>query len=316
MRHARPPLSDERYLAGDASYRRYARARTPEGNTVILVRYPRDRPGEFRRDLEVRRWLAEKGLRVPDLLWVDAEEREAVLEDFGPHDAARVLAALGPEERLVQVLDLVRPLEVLSRLDPAELPPWNVPLSGSRLREELIPFGTWFAGELIGRRLSPASEDWLGTLVRWVDRHPKRVCHRDYHLNNLFFLPEGDVGIIDFQDVLVGPDTYDASSFLGDRDLPTLLAPRERARWLEAWAEATAADPGWEGRAAETEAHRGLKVLGTFARLALSRGERRYLQWVPPLAARMAPLVESLGAPAEMVELLLDCPLEGLDHVG
>ncbi len=316
MRHSRPRLSDERHLAGDASYRRYSRVRMGEGSTAILVRYPPDRLEEFTRDLEVRRWLWEKGLRVPDLLWVDPERGEAVLEDFGSHDAARVLASLDPEQRAGRTLDLVRPLEVLARLDPAELPPWNVPLSGPRLWEELIPFGTWFAGELIGRRLSPASRDWLGTLVRWVDRHPKRVCHRDYHLNNLFFLPDGDVGVIDFQDVLVGPDTYDAVSLLGDRDLPALLSGDDRARWLERWAEATAADPGWEGRVAETEAHRGLKVLGTFTRLALSGGERRYLQWVPPLAARMAPLVESMGAPADMVELLLDCSLEGLDHVG
>ncbi len=314
MGHGRRPWNREVPLAGDASYRRYFRVEPADGGTAVLVRYPPDRLDAFTRDLEVRAWLAERGLRVPGLLWTDPRRGEALLEDFGDRDAEAGLAGLAPARRLERALRLVEPLEILAGLDPSALPPWNEPLHRERLLGELLGFARWFAAGFAGRGLSPGSRAWLGELAGRVAGHPPRVCHRDYHLNNIHFLPGGVVGVIDFQDILVGPDTYDAVSLLRDRAAPDLLGEEDREAWLRDWAGRTGAAPGWEARVVEVEVQRGLKVLGTFARLC-SSGARRYLRWMGPLAARLAPLAEELGAPGELVRLLLDWGPDGGDHV-
>jgi hypothetical protein len=146
---------------------------------------------------------------------------------------------------------------------------------------------------------------WLDDLASEVAAHPRRICHRDYHLNNLFLLPSGEVAVIDAQDALVGPDTYDAVSLLEERAMPELLSDTERVHWRRFWAERTAAAPGWQQRWQRTRTQRALKVLGTFARFAVE-GARGYRQWMADLAVTIGPELVSLDAPSVLVDLLLD----------
>lgn len=309
----RPSWVREIELAGDASYRRYTRLIAATGATVIRVTYPADRAEALVRDCEVLAWLSERGLRVPKRLWPQREPGRVYLEDFGEEDAEKALRQSDPRERGERVRGLVSPLVALSAMTIDDLPPWNTPLGAQRLREELAAFEEWFLSRFLETALRPAVGGWLDELAATVGRHPLRVCHRDYHLNNLFFLADGQVGVIDAQDLLVGPDTYDAVSLVGERAFPDLLGEEEARAWLELWAETTGAAIGWERRALEAGLQRALKVLGTFARLDLN-GRPGYRKWMGPLAQRVAPALRALAAPPELEDTLLQFGVGG-SHV-
>ncbi len=299
------PWVRERELAGDASHRRYARIWDGLGRSAVIVRYPQSVRDQLERDLSVRMWCEEHGLRVPLLLDHDLGHGWAVHEDFGVEDAEKTLEIARPDERVGLALRCLRPLVRLAELPPDELPRWNSPLHGKRLRWELAGFELWVMRHLMNANPSPAIGDWLDELAAIINQHPVRVCHRDFHLNNLFLLPEEEVGVIDYQDILIGPDTYDMASLLGERAMPRVLAAAERQRIQNAWATATRAEAGWLERFLLVRIQRGLKVLGTFARLTAT-GAASYEQWIEPLARDLAAEVGDANAPSDLVGLLLD----------
>jgi aminoglycoside/choline kinase family phosphotransferase len=299
------PWARSEALAGDASTRRYARVWDGAGRCAILVSYPEAIRAQLARDLAARSWCADHGLRVPALVDWDAASGWAVVEDLGTTDAAAVLATTGVEDRLELAAQALAPLEVLAAVPAAELPAWNPPLDAGRLRWELAGFELWFLRHLRGRRPEPPVTAWLDALAAVVGSHPRRVCHRDYHLNNLFYLPSGEVAVIDFQDVLLGPDTYDAVSLLHERAMPSLISDQERRLLARSWAARTAGTPGWELRWRQVRVQRGLKVLGTFARL-LASGRGGYLSWLESLGRELAGELEALAAPPSLPDLLLD----------
>jgi len=178
-------------------------------------------------------------------------------------------------------------------------------LNGARLRWELAGFELWFLRYHCDTAPSPSVGRWFDEIAAAINEHPKRVCHRDYHLNNLFLLADGAVGLIDYQDILVGPDTYDAVSLVGERGMPRVLTDAERIQVQESWASETGAEPGWPERWQLVGAQRGLKVLGTFARLGAG-GAETYWPWMDGLVNQIGPELAALKAPSELVDLLLD----------
>ncbi len=291
-------------LAGDASNRRYWRLVAHDGSTAIRAEYPAGSWDRLKRDLTMLRWFATQGLRVPEILWTGDEPPTVILEDFGPDDAEAVLRGTGPADRVSLVQRLVEPLARLAAIAPGDLPPLNAPLDENRLRAELAGFETWYVSAFRGLPVSDALRTWLDALAHVVGHHPRRVCHRDYHLNNLYLLARGGIGMIDVQDALLGPDTYDLASLIGERAFPDLFEEPERRRLVQLWAVETHAEPGWESRLGETLVQRGLKVLGTFSRLEAS-GKSGYARWIEPLARRLVGQVRIADAPHELVDCLL-----------
>jgi aminoglycoside/choline kinase family phosphotransferase len=299
------PWIRQHRLRGDASHRRYARIWDEAGRTAIITHYPKSVREQLPRDLEVRAWCADHGLRVPRLLDHDLDNGWAVMEDFGTDDAERSLRKSPCGEREERCQRLIRPLVELADVDPSRLPAWNPPLDRDRLRWELAGFELWFLRHTMRLDPSPAVGSWLDDLAEAIGGHPPRVCHRDYHLNNLFLLADGSVGLIDYQDILVGPDTYDAVSLLGERGAPHLLTESARGRLRKTWADESRAQAGWRERWRLVNAQRGLKVLGTFARLEAG-GADSYGNWLEQQARQIAPELAGLKAPSELVDLLLD----------
>lgn len=293
------------HLAGDASERRYSRLGSADGRTVILVEYPASIRRQLVRDLEVLDWCRRRGLAVPHVVAADPAAGRALLEDLGPEDAETRLAAAAPERRPALLTTLLAPLATLARCDPSELPPWNPPLDRDRLRWELTGFELWFVGHHRSSRPTPTMGRWLDELAGAVAGHPTRVCHRDYHLNNLLIRPDGSVGVIDVQDILVGPDTYDAVSLVAERAAARLIGPDDRRSVLAEWARRTGAARGWRERARLVRIQRGLKVLGTFARFDAA-GRSGYRGWMVELARDLAEPLAAAGAPPEIAGVLLD----------
>lgn len=300
------PWISEEPLAGDASTRTYSRLRDRNGNSAVLVRYPREVARQIERDLDIRSWCELNGVRVPALVAHPSGSAWAVLEDLGLVDADGTLRSAAPDERLGIALRLVEPIAALAHIAPAALPPWNQPLAGTRLRWELAGFELWFVRH--HNRTSPSKRvsTWLDGLAGDIDRHPTRVCHRDFHLNNLFMLQDGGVGVIDYQDILVGPDTYDIVSLLYERSMPAFLDEDGPTILMEHWARITKAASGWMERARQVRLQRALKVLGSFARFEAA-GSTTYAPWMRALSKEVAPLLDAAGAPPALTDLLLDC---------
>jgi len=292
-------------LAGDASSRRYSRLRQADGGTAILAEYPAEARSAMGRDLDVLHWLADTGLRVPEVLSHDLDEGWLVLEDLGTEDAEQRLRHASEGERSTLVRAAIEPLSVLASIDIGSFPGWNQALDGDRMRWELAGFELWYVVHNLTRRPSGRLDQWLDDLAAEVAAHPVRICHRDYHLNNLFFLPSGAVAMIDVQDVLVGPDTYDAVSLLSERAMAELVTAADRERLRRVWAESTGAGAGWEERWWRVRLQRALKVIGTFARLDAC-GKSGYRFWMRSLTADLIAEADRLQLPGELVDLLLD----------
>jgi aminoglycoside/choline kinase family phosphotransferase len=242
---------------------------------------------------------------VPAVIACDQDLGWEVIEDLGEADAEATLRQTAVAARPEVGARLVEPLAILAGIEPRKLPSWNPPLDRERLRWELSGFELWFVRHRCDRRPSPSLGRWLDELALEVAGHPQRVCHRDYHLNNLFLLADGEVGLIDTQDVLRGPDTYDIASLLYERAMPELLGGKSRSRLELVWAEQTGAAAGWRERRLQVRLQRALKVLGTFARLEAS-GRHVYSTWLRDLAGQLASGPETEAAPAELRGLLLD----------
>jgi N-acetylmuramate 1-kinase len=291
-------------LAGDASTRRYWRLTDRGGRTAILVEYPPDLRPILGRDLEVMSWLAAVGLRLPAVLDHDLPAGRVLLEDLGPTDAEAALRAAPVGARLELVAALLSPLELLAAQPAESLPAWNRPLDAARLRWELAGFEMWFVRYRQGVTPDPALDRFLDGLAEELASHPRRICHRDFHLNNLYLVGSDEVAVIDAQDVLIGPDTYDVVSLLEERAMPELLADGDRDSLRRAWAQRTRAADGWERRWPRVRVQRALKVLGTFARLEAA-GRSGYSRWMEAVAARLLADTSALALPGALVDRLL-----------
>ena len=131
----------------------------------------------------------------------------------------------------------------------------------------------FYVERLMGVTRSEALAPLFRKLAENIARHPYVLCHRDYHGQNLHLFNH-DIYVIDYQDLRMGPDTYDVASLLRDRGVAEILGNRE-LELLDLYG----ADR-W--RYFETLLQRSLKILGTFARQPIERGRLHYLDFIPP----------------------------------
>ena len=271
-------------VAGDASNRRYYRA-ILGGASYILVEAPpaTEKNGAF---LAVREILAGGGVRVPALFAADLARGYLLLEDLGDR---LLLAELGPASVDMQYRGAMEVLLQMAAIDTTglDLPTYDAAL----LSEELGRFPTWFVRALLGYTPGADEEDLLAAtftkLIASALEQPQVLVHRDFHSRNLMPQGDGSLGVIDFQDAVVGPVTYDLVSLL--RDCYVQWPPEQVMRWARAY-RAMLQDRGSPagGDAAQflrwfdlMGLQRHIKVLGTFARLYLRDGKPAYLEDLP-----------------------------------
>ena len=270
-------------LAGDASQRRFFRVALTGGGTVVAALYPAALAEQAGRDHAVQEWGFRRGLPIPRPLAAGGEV--TVSEDLGDVDLQRALAA--GDEAMPAALEALGAFQA-SGWDGLPTPPFDAAF----FRRELAGFEAF----TVGPGADPAIAPWLDALAARVAGHPQRLVHRDFHVNNLF-LRDGRVLAVDFQDMRAGPDTYDLASLLRERAGAELIAAE--ASWKERAARGFDWAAGWERRYLECAAQRGLKVIGTFLRLA-SQGRRHYLDWVPPVVQRTLEALGAIDAPAPL----------------
>ena len=272
--------------SADASFRRYFRATFKDGRTLIVM----DAPPEHENCqpfLHVARLFEEAGAHVPHVHAQDMERGFLLLSDLGNTTYAQALADgdIANAKRLYgAATDALVNIQRASRED--ELPPYDEAL----LRRELNLFPEWYIARHLGVTLTAKQqaklEEVFSRIVANNLAQPRVYVHRDYHSRNLM-VTEPNPGILDFQDAVYGPITYDLVSLFKDAYIEWEEA--DIIDWLIAyWEKARRAglpvhdDFGEFYRDYEMMGvQRHLKVLGIFARLYHRDGKAGYLKDMP-----------------------------------
>jgi aminoglycoside/choline kinase family phosphotransferase len=260
-------------LAGDASFRRYFRV-VKDGRTAVLMDAPPavEDIGPF---LKVAGHLLDRGFAPPRPLAVDREQGLLLLEDFGDDRVGPLLA----REPGREIAIYERAVDILARLAGQRAPPDLPPYDDPALTREVLLFTDWY-GPAVGLALDPDSylgawrEAWADVL-RASETAPVMVL-RDYHADNLMVLPDGDLGLLDFQDALAGHPAYDLVSLLQDarRDVSTELEDQMLDHYRRA---AGIGDPAvFRAHYEVLGAQRNTKILGIFTRLWKRDGKPFY----------------------------------------
>ena len=266
-------------LPGDVGRRQYLRLGIAGGGCVLGVVYPPEEEDARRRWLAARAHLRSR-VRVPALYAEDGAGNQ-ILEDFGPEDLASRLASK-PADRSVW---LQRAAEVAATISEISDPGINAAFDRDFFFREMdlareAVFDLWL-GESLDPDEKATHDAWASSLAGEIERHPRVLCHRDFHGNNLFPVDDG-VAAIDFQDLRAGPDAYDLASLLWERTTLEWMTEDTASGVVARFAEHRALDPAdFSGRLDRVLLQRAWKVCGTFAR-AVSQGKGPVYRWYLP----------------------------------
>lgn len=265
-------------LQGDASVRAYYRVERG-GERFVLAYYPaavRAGLGLFVRAYEA----ISPCTRVPTL--VRSGEFATLQDDVGDTTLFDLLHA--DRNRGLLLYEAAIDLLVDFQTAPCSASSLNPAFDARKFEDELEMSLRYYVKELRGvkdpgvhRELS----EIFSTLAKKVASHPFVLCHRDYHGQNLHV--KGDaLYMIDYQDLRMGPDTYDIASLLRDRGVARLLGTESEKTLIDRYRERIKADDTLYQRYDECLLQRTIKILGTFAAQAVTRGKTHYLDFIPP----------------------------------
>jgi aminoglycoside/choline kinase family phosphotransferase len=270
--------------SADASFRRYFRATLADGRSFVVMDAPPDKE-DCRPFVQVAGLFAAAGAHVPAIHGQDLAAGFLLLEDLGTQTYLDCLER-GEDARPLYAAAADTLLRIQQASRPAVLPDYDHAL----LERELMLFPDWYLARELRRELAPAEREVLNAafaaLLANNLAQPRVFVHRDYHSRNLM-KSEPAPGVLDFQDAVYGPITYDLVSLLRDA-----YVRREEEAVIDGavryWEKARKAclpvradfgefyrDFEWMG------AQRQLKVIGIFARLCHRDGKRRYLEDIP-----------------------------------
>lgn len=278
-------------LAGDASNRRYLRITGDHGDAVLMDAPP-DRGEDIRPFVAVTEWLLDQGYSAPRIFASDADGGFLLIEDLGDDLFARYLERQpGAEPDLYSAaVDLLvdcarRTVPDVIGNDRLTLKPYDMEV----LEREAMLLTQWWLPAAKGPEQSGDLVEEYRTLVRSsfapVADCRDVVVQRDYHAENLLWLPQRDglarVGLLDYQDALAGHPAYDLVSLLEDarRDTSQELQRAMLDRYLSARPELDAGT--FRRDYAMLGAQRNLKIVGIFSRLCLRDGKPQYLDLIP-----------------------------------
>jgi aminoglycoside/choline kinase family phosphotransferase len=278
----RLPDYDLAPASADASFRRYFRLHFNGESRIVMDAPPQQE--DSRPFVAVGELLARTGLNVPQILQQDLEQGFLLLSDLGSRPYLDALDAQSVE-RLYG--DALGALAVMQACAPAEgLPPYDEAL----LQREMALFPEWFLATHLGLTLSETEQrllaDTFALLVQSALAQPQAFVHRDYHSRNLMVCTHNP-GILDFQDAVRGPITYDLVSLLRDCYVDW---PREQVEeWVQGYHD-IALDHGIIRAPMSAQflrwfdlmgVQRHLKAIGIFARLNHRDGKPGYLKDIP-----------------------------------
>jgi len=311
--HARlGPAATIDKLAGDASFRSYYRVFS-EGSSYVLMDAPPEHE-DVRPFLAVRDWFEQSGIRVSRLYAEDLQQGFLLLEDFGDMTWSVRRAQGGDLEPMF--VDALQQLHHLQASTPhVELPRFDL----ARMRRECDLYLDWYLPRVADHEPTDAERqayhEALTPLLAEIEALPRVPVHLDFHSRNLM-LPGGNLplGMIDYQDAVEGPPTYDLASLLYDcyQDYPEA----QRRDWSRRFYDGLPASlqqpfgdfEVWHRLLRLTALQRHLKAIGIFARLAYRDGKLQFLDEIPLTRKHLREEMLALGLDAAAFPLLLVGP--------
>lgn len=286
--------------SADASFRRYFRATFGDGTSRVVM----DAPPQHENCepfLHIGKLFEQAGTHVPHVYAQDLAQGFLLLSDLGNTTYLQALAASNAKQLYGAATDALIKLQLASQ--PDELPPYDQAL----LRRELDLFPEWYIGKHLGVTLNDKQkaklEEVFGRILANNLAQPRVYVHRDYHSRNLMYierpLPQASEGanendnvqlspgILDFQDAVYGPITYDLASLFKDAYIKWeeadiidwLISYWEKARKAGLPVRADFGDFYRDYELMGVQRH--IKVLGIFARLSHRDGKDGYLKDMP-----------------------------------
>ncbi|PMX03853.1 aminoglycoside phosphotransferase [Pseudomonas sp. FW215-R2] len=292
--------------SSDASFRRYFRWEGAGRSFVVMDAPP---PQENCKPfVDIAFLLAKSGINVPKIYAEDLERGFLLLNDLGNKTYLDVIDSENADALFSDALQSLLAFQQLPMVAP--LPSYDVAL----LRRELELFPEWYVKRELGVEFDATQQQqWQQVSDLLIDSalaQPKVLVHRDYMPRNLM-LSEPNPGVLDFQDAVYGPVTYDVTCLFKDAFLSW---PEERVRgWLENyWQQAAALNipvqPDFEDflRASDLMGvQRHLKVIGIFARICHRDGKPRYLGDVPRFFSYIEAVIARRPELAQLQALLV-----------
>lgn len=291
--------------SSDASFRRYFRWEG-DGKSFIVMDAPPPQEN-CKPFVDIAFLLAKSGINVPKIYAEDLERGFLLLNDLGNKTYLDVIDSENADDLFEDALQALLAFQQLPMVAP--LPSYDVTL----LRRELELFPEWYVKRELGIEFDAAQQVlWQQVSELLIDSalaQPKVLVHRDYMPRNLM-LSEPNPGVLDFQDAVYGPVTYDVTCLFKDAFLSW---PEARVHgWLESyWQRAgdlgIPVQPEFEDflRASDLMGvQRHLKVIGIFARICHRDGKPRYLGDVPRFFAYIEAVIARRPELAELDVLL------------
>lgn len=267
--------------SSDASFRRYFRVIHAKGRHIIMDAPPdKENTEPF---IRIAKLFADANLHVPTIEAINSEQGFLMLEDLGSSCLLDKIKPTNADSIYQQALDSLFQLQTNVAINQCGLNQYDQPL----LERELGIFSEWFLDKLLGINLPEAIKTQLHHLLITSALEQPQVCvHRDFHSRNLMILDSNSPGIIDFQDAVIGPISYDLVSLL--RDCYIQWPTQQVEQWTHTYYQRLLSANLVSVEFAQFKRwfdlmglQRHLKAVGIFARLHLRDGKSNYLADIP-----------------------------------
>lgn len=296
---------DYTLLAGDASFRKYYRAMDGADSFVVVDAPPQQE--SLAAFVSVTRLLQQLEVKVPKIFHIDVQNGFMLLSDFGDTHYLDALTVDSANNLYTDAFTALVRLAAAPMTLTAALPTFDAKL----LHAELGLFEVWYLnqhGQLeIPSNLTRQLHDAFDWLVESALKQPQVLVHRDFHSRNLMLLSDDNPGVIDYQDAVVGPLTYDVVSLL--KDCYIKWPENMRLNWLHQFftllPNGLIKNVSFEDFKRYFDlmgVQRHLKAIGIFARLSHRDNKHQYLEDIPrtwsyitellPVYPDLAPIIE------------------------
>lgn len=278
-------------MQADASFRRYYRIEGA-GKPLLMMQDPPDRPPVppfvmVEPFMKIAAHLRNLGLHAPQIYHHDIPNGLLILDDFGDDTYTRLFdKGADPKPLYELAVDVLAHLNRHPERNRIDLPRYD----DAHLIDEAMLLLDWYYPKLTGKPPTPELKSSYSAVWRDLFKaFPKdqdTLVLRDYHVDNIMLVPHAKglqaAGLLDFQDALIGPMSYDLMSLLEDarRDVPQSLQKHLYDRYMAAMGtgfDRKAFDYSYRVIAAQRHA----KVLGIFVRLLVRDGKDRYMKFIP-----------------------------------
>ncbi len=276
-------------LSSDASFRHYERITTKDKKTMMLMDAP---PGkeDVRPFVNIDKYLKQRGFSAPEIFAADEANGFLLLEDLGDESYTKVLDGSSKFSSKYEEYEIYSAaIDVLIQLDRSTLPEKTPGYNDELLVRESNLLVDWYIPNVMPEFATPeVKQEYIAIWDSLL--HLKKVTDdvivlRDYHADNLMWLPERNgverVGLLDFQDAVIGSPVYDMVSLLEDarRDVSSATVAACISRYLEARTSINRND--FMAAYAILAAQRNCKIIGIFSRLAIRDNKPRYINYMP-----------------------------------